>query len=133
MRKSHSTVMGPEQSSNGLSATEISKFNAEQDNLVWRKNVLSWIELISARATLGEDKNYKPIFATLGNQLYEKGLPQAQKNIVDEAQIRRMIDFKQDNQIIAVKEIVDIVAVEQSISVITRLIDIFNHVMQCER
>ena len=44
-----------------------------------------------------------------------------------------MIDFKQDNRIIAVKEIVDLVAADQPISVIPRLIDTFNHVMQCKR
>ena len=89
--------------------------------------------MISAGATRGEDKHYKTIYATLGRQLYDKGLPQAQKSIVDEEQVRGIINYKQENQVKAVKEIVDLVAVDQPIAVVTRLINTFNNVLQCKK
>jgi len=99
------TVMGPGQSSYARSTTDPPIYYPDQDNLIWRKNVSSWVELIAAGATKGEDKHYQTIYATLGRQLYDKGLPQAQKSIVDEAQLRGIINYKQEDQIKVIKEI----------------------------
>ena len=49
------------------------------------------------------------MFATLGRQLYDSCLPQAQMSIFDEAQIRGLTFYKQEDQVKAVKEIVYLV------------------------
>ena len=76
--KSHpTTVMDPGKSSYARSATDPLIYYSDQDHLIWRMNVSSWVELIAAGATKGEDKHYKTIYALLGRQLYDKDLPQA--------------------------------------------------------
>ena len=108
-------------------------FDPDQDLQVWRKRVAAWVDLISTAAEKGSDKLYKTIFATLARQLYDRGLRQAQKSIVEEAQERGDIDYKQEDQVKGVEQIVNLIAVDPPISVVTRLIDSFNKVTSCRR
>ena len=60
--------------------------------------------------------------------MYDRGLPQAQINIVDEAQESGLNDYIQEDQVKAAKEIVALIAVDRPIAFVTRLIDSFNKV-----
>ncbi len=53
--------------------------------------------------------------------------------MVDYAQLMKQIDYKQEDQVLAVKQIVDLVAVDPPMVVVTRLIDSFNKVSHCRR
>ncbi len=61
-------------------------FSPDKDYYSWRKDVANWVELIKVGAEEGEDKLYKTVYKTVGRQLYCRGLPQAQKSVVDHAQ-----------------------------------------------
>ena len=76
---------------------------------------------------------YKTIFATLANHLYDRGLPSAQKSIVDEAKAKGLINYKQEDQVTAVREIIELIAVDPPIAVVSRLIQSFNAVTNCRR
>ena len=126
--------MGPGlEQGKGRGPTDPPRFSANKDLHVWRKQVANWVDLVATAAEKGSDKLYKTVFATLGRQLYDRGLPQAQMSIVDEAQQRGLIDYKQEDQVKAVKEIVDLIAVDPPIAVVTRLIDSFNQVTNCRK
>lgn len=108
-------------------------FSPNNDLYIWRKDIANWVDLIKVGAEEGEDKLYKTVFKTLGRQLYSRGLPQAQKSIVDHAQEIGKIDYKQTNQVAAVQQIVDLIAVDPPIVVVSRLIESFNRVSNCRR
>ena len=76
---------------------------------------------------------YNTVFATLANHLYDRGLPSEQQSIVDEAQLKGIIDYKQDNQIAAVRDIIELVAVDSPIANVSRLITSFHRVTNCRR
>ena len=78
----------------GRGPTDPLRFNTTNDLYLWRKQVSNWVDLIATAAEKGSDKLFQTIFATLGRQLYDRGLPQAQMIIVDEAQERGLIDYK---------------------------------------
>lgn len=124
--------MGPGPSSNRRNSNEPPVFHPDQDHLEWRKSVSAWVDLIKASAEGGEEKLYKTLFATLGRRLFES-LPFAQKSIIEEAQVNGKIDYKQSDSIKAVKQIVDLIAIDPPITVVTRLIDTFNAVINCKR
>lgn len=63
--------------------------------------------------------------------IFEQGLSPAQKSIVEEAQAKGHIDFRQEDQSRAVKEIVDLIAVDPPFSMVNRLITSFNKVSSC--
>ena len=75
-------------------------FEPDQDLLVWRKKVASWVDLIATAASKGSDNFYKTVFCTLGRHLYDRGLRQAQQSLVDEAQEQGKIDYKQEDQVV---------------------------------
>lgn len=108
-------------------------FSPQADLQIWRKEVARWVDKIKASAEKGSDRLYKTVFATLGRHLYDTGLPSSQQSIVDEAQARGKIDYKQDDPIQAVKDIVDLVASDPPIAVVSRLICSFNRVTECTR
>ncbi len=74
-------------------------FSPQDDMSTWRREVANWVDLITAGADNGEDKLYKTVKATLGTQLYNRGLPRAQKSMVDYAQLMKQIDYKQEDQV----------------------------------
>ena len=125
--------MGPGMEKEKSRGADPPMFCPEKDLYAWRKNVSLWVDLVCISAEKGEDKFYKTMKATLALQLYTNGLPQAQKSIVDQAQEKGLIDYKQENQVKAVKEIVDLVATDPPISIVTRLIDSFNKVTGCRK
>ena len=116
----------------GLGIMHTPVFEPDQDLLVWRKKVASWVDLIATAASKGNDNFYKTVFCTLGRHLYDRGLRQAQQSLVDEAQEQGKIDYRQEDQVKAVHEIVDLVAQDPPIAVVTRLIDSFNKVTSCK-
>ena len=125
--------MGPGSSSEKERGTDPPLYSPEKDSYIWRKNVAQWVDLIVSAADQGQDKHYQTVFITLARQLFRKGLPEAQQNIVEEAQEKNLINYKQPNQVLAVKEIVDLIAVDPPIAVVTRLIDSFNKVTACKK
>ena len=117
----------------GLGIMHPTVFEPDQDLLVWRKKVASWVDLIGTAASKGNDNFYKTFFCTLGRHLYDIGLRQAQQSLVDEAQEQGKIDYKQEDQVKAVQEIFDLYAQDPPIAVVTRFIDSFNKVTSCKR
>ena len=85
--------MGPGfEQGKGRGPTDPPRFSANKDVHVWRKQGANWVDLVATAAEKGSDNLYKTVFATLGRQLYDRGLPQTQMSIVDEAQQRGLID-----------------------------------------
>ena len=119
--------------SKGISPTDPPVFDPSQDHQEWRRNIARWVDTISSAAEKGSDRMYKTVFATLANQLYDRGLPSAQKSIVDEAQANGSINYKQSNQIEAVKQIMELIAVDPPMAIVSRLITSFNQVTNCRR
>jgi len=126
--------MGPATNvTKGLSPTDPPVFDPASDLQEWRRDVARWVDTIAAAAEKGSDRLYKTVFATLANHLYDRGLPNAQKSIVDEAQAKGDIDYKQDDQIAGVRDIIELIAVDPPIAVVSRLISSFNQVTNCRR
>lgn len=125
--------MGPgmdfEQKSNGLTPP---MFEPDQDRYAYRKKLAGWVDLIATAAEKGSEKLYKTVFPTLGRQLYEQGLHQAQKSILDETHLEGNVDYKQEDQFKAFQEIVEPIAVELPMTSVTRLIDSFDRVTSCK-
>jgi len=107
-------------------------FTPDGDLQEWRRKVVRWVDLIKTAAEKGDDRHYKTVWATLGRWLY-RGLPSAQQSIVDEAQVKGVINYKQDDQVAAVRDIVELVAVDPPIAMVSRLISSFNKVSSCRR
>lgn len=127
-------VMGPAANvSKGLSPHDPPIFDPSGDLQVWRREIARWVDTIAQAAKKGQDKMYKTVFNTLANHLYDRGLPSASKSFVDEAQASGKINYKQNDQILAVQELVDLLAVEPPIAIVTRLISSFNKVSACVR
>ena len=108
-------------------------FSASGDPQEWRREVARWVDFITTAADKGQAKAYPTVKATLARHLYERGLPRAQKSVVDEAQAQRKLDYRQDDQVKAVSEIVELLAVDPPIAVVTRLISSFKDVTSCKR
>lgn len=99
----------------------------------WREKVASWVNLITTAPEEKEYKLYKPVFHTLYRQLYDRGIFQAQRSIVDKAQDKGYIGNKQDKKIAAAWEVVDLIAQGALIAVVIRIIDSFNKTMKRKR
>ena len=69
----------------------------------------------------------------MARQLHSRGLRPEQRSVVDEAQTKKEIDYRQENQIKGVQDIVHLVAVDPPIAIVTRLISAFNKVTSCVR
>lgn len=108
-------------------------FRPDGDLQEWRRKVVRWVDLIKSAAEKGTDRTYKTVYATLGRQLYDRGLPSAQQSILDEAQAKMTINFKQEDQIKAVRDIVERIAADPPIAMVSRLITSFNMVSSCRR
>lgn len=108
-------------------------FEPDQDLLVWRKKVTSWVDLISTALEDGQENLYKSVFATLTRKIFDRGLRQNQKSIMDEAREDGTINYRQEDQIKAVQVIVNPIAVDPPIAVMTNLFDSFNKVKKCKR
>ena len=85
----------------GLGIMHQPVFAPDQDWLIWRKKIASWVDLIAKVASKGNDNFYKTVFCTFGRHLYDRGLRQAQQSLVDEAQEQGKIDYKQEDQVTA--------------------------------
>ena len=109
------------------------RFTANMDLDVWRMQVSSLVHLVGNAVEKGSDNLYKTVFAAFGRQLYDSCLTQAQMGIANEAQLRGLIDYKQEDQVKAVNEIVDLIAADPPIDEVTRLIDFFNQVSSCRK
>jgi hypothetical protein len=103
-----------------------------QDLYIWRKAVAEWVDLVSTAAAHSHDHHFKTVNATLGRQLY-RALPASQRSIVDEAQARGAINFRQENQLKAVEEIVKLLATDPPMAIVSRLINTFSKVISCKR
>lgn len=108
-------------------------FHPDRDLQEWRRDIGRWVDLILAAAEKGNDRHFSTVAKILGRTLYERGLPSAKKSIVDEAQAKQVIDYRQDDQVEAVREIVNLIAVDPPIAGVSRLISSFNKVTSCER
>jgi hypothetical protein len=103
-----------------------------QDLYIWRKAVAEWVDLVSTAAAHSHDRHFKTVNATLGRQLY-RALPASQRSIVDEAQARGAINFRQEDQLKAVEEIVKLLATDPPMAIVSRLINTFSKVISCKR
>jgi hypothetical protein len=70
----------------------------DQDLYICRKAVAECIDLVSTAAALSHDHHFMTVKATLGRQLY-RVLPASQLSIVNEAQARGAINYRQENQL----------------------------------
>lgn len=99
----------------------------------WRRKVAPWVDMIRSAAERGTDRVYKTVFATLGRQLSERGLPSAQQLVVDESQAAKTIYFRQSDQVAAVRDIVNLIAIDPPIAMVSRPISSFNKIAPCRR
>ena len=126
--------MGPAPgATRGYSPPNPPAFDPSNDLQEWRRDVSRWVETITAAAEKGNDRVYKNLAATLARHFYDRSLPSAQKSIVDEAQAKGLINYKQDDQITVIREIIELIAVDPPIPVVSRLIASFNKVTNCRR
>lgn len=92
------------------------------------------MDLIKATHDAGEDKKIKTTYKILGQTLYQRGLPEEQQSIVDEAHSKGRIHFhRKDDPVQAVFEIVKVVVIDPPIAVFTRLISSFNKIESIKR
>ena len=75
---------------------------------------------------------FNTIRATLGRKLY-CALSASHRSVVDEAQVRGIVNYKQENQLRAVDELVKFIYTDTPMEVVSRLITIFNKVFGCKR
>lgn len=68
-------------------------FTPDDDLEVWRKRVGLGVEVLSVSLDKGSDRTLEMIFRLLGRNLYNGGLPDAQKDNVDEAQVKGQTDY----------------------------------------
>ena len=61
--------------------------------------------MVVTSSKVPSDKVYKTGLATLCRLLYDRGLPAAQQSMVDEAQSKGLLNYKQDDQVKAVMEL----------------------------
>lgn len=109
-------------------------FTPDGDLRDWRRRVGRWVDYVKAAHDTGVDRHFKTIYKILGRTLYERGLPVDQQAIVEEAQVKGIINYKQDDDPIAsVRDIVRTVAVDPPIATVSRLIASFKNVMNCRR
>lgn len=80
----------------------------------------------------GTDRLLQTNFRLFGRTIYERGLPDAQKAIVDEAQAKGQIDYFQiDNLVKAALQIAKLVPVDLPITMVPRLISSYQKVTVC--
>jgi hypothetical protein len=103
-----------------------------QDLYVWRKAVEEWVDLVTTAANQSSDRHFKTVRATMGRQLY-RALPLSHRSVVDEAQARGIINFRQEDQLKAVEELVKLLATDPPMAIVSRLITTFNKVVLCKR
>ena len=113
--------------------TDPPMFSPDKDFYQYRRQVANWLDMVVTSSKVPYDKIYKTVLATLGRLLYDRGLPAAQQSMVDEAQSKGLLNFKQDDQVKAVMEIVNLIAVDAPIAIVSRLINSFNKVTSCRR
>ena len=113
------------------SALDSPLFSADTDLYNWRRDVATWVDLISTAARQGSDKTYQTVYATMARQLYSRELRPEQRSVVDEAQAKKEIDYRQENQIKGVHDIVSLVAVDPPVAIVNRLLSSFNKVTSC--
>jgi hypothetical protein len=113
-------------------ATEAPVLTSGQDLYIWRKAVAEWVDLVDTAAREPNDRQFKTIRATLGRQLY-RALPASHRSVVDEAQARGLVNYRQENQLRAVDELVELIATDPPMAVVSRLINTFNKVVGCKR
>ena len=105
--------MGPAPgAARGYSPTNPPAFDQSNDLQERRRDVSRWVETITPATEKGNDRVYKTIAATLARHFYDSSLPSAQKPIVDEAQAKGVVNYKQDDQIAAIREIIELIAVD---------------------
>ena len=128
--------MGPEPSAarndSRSQGSEAPTLMPGQDLYIWRKAVAEWVDLVSTAAAHSHDHHFKTVNATLGRQLY-RAPSASQRSIVDEAQARGAINFRQENQLKAVEEIVKLLATDPPMAIVSRLISTFSKVTSCKR
>jgi hypothetical protein len=103
-----------------------------QDLYILRKAVAEWVDLVSTAAAHSHDHHFKTVNTTLGRQLY-RALPASQRSIVDEAQARGAINFRQENQHKPVEETVKLLATDPPMAIVSRLINTFSRVTSFKR
>jgi hypothetical protein len=103
-----------------------------QDLYIWRKAVAEWVDLVCTAAAHAHDRHFKTVNTTLERKLC-RAQPVSQRRIVDEAQERGAINFRQENQLTAVKEIVKLLAKDLPMAIVSRLITKFSKVISRKR
>ena len=106
-------------------------FDPSADLQEWRCNISRWVDTIRHASEKSDDRMYKTVYATLANKLYDRGLPSEQKSIVDEAQLKGLINYKQEVQFAAVRDIIELIAIDSPIATVFRLIDSLHRVNNC--
>lgn len=93
---------------------------------------VKWVKLIKAAYDSRADSTYHTLLKNLGQTLFAQSLLRKQQAIVDEAQCKRTIDYRQtENYFKAVSDIVKVDSEDSPIAIITRLITLFKLVTSC--
>ena len=97
-------------------------FSPDENLESWRKNAGQWADSLKVAHDEETDRTFQTIFKLLGRTLYDRGLPDAQKAIADEAQSKGRVDnLQSEDPVEAALQIVKGVAVDPPISMVTRL------------
>lgn len=98
-----------------------------------RRKVARWVDYVYGATQKGEDKRPKTISDTLGQNLYEISLPQAQQSNIERKLGNGAVNLKQDDRLLAVKQIVYFIAYDPPISLYSSLILSLNKAMNFHR
>jgi hypothetical protein len=82
-----------------------------QDLYVWRKAVAECVGLAGTAARKPNNRQFKTIRATIGCYLY-RAIPTSYRIVVDEAQARGPVHYRQEDQLRAVGELVELTATD---------------------
>ena len=113
--------------------TDPPMFSPNKDFYQYRRQVANWLDMALTSSKVPSDMVYKTVLATLVRLLYDRGLPAAQQSIIDEAQSRGLLNYKQDDQVKGLMEVVNLIALHAAIAIVTRSINSFNKVTTCRR
>jgi hypothetical protein len=112
--------MGPASASRDmdfkLQGSEAPSFSAGQDLYSWRKAVAEWVDMVTTAASQSSDCHFKTVRVTLGRQLY-RALSASHRSVVDEAQARGAITYRQDDQVATVNELVHLQATDNPMAI----------------
>lgn len=100
----------------------------------WRCCVGRWVDIVKRAHNNGSNRHFKTVYKIAGRTLYKRCLLADLQPIVEESQVKRIIDYKQvENPVAAVCKVVKTVAFDPPISFVSKRIPSFHKLTSCRR